>query len=245
LERTAGSHALAAAAQVAPFWVCRDEPIMSYPAKEQLISIIGSSYFQPLTDLWLGLVACPLADPNEVQAARSENGYSASLCILAVTCLESYLMRVRFKNHTHRAAREKHPLDFLKSLYPDFSAQAALTEVFVLRDALVHNHLWSVDYTWDDESPMKLLKASLDSISGDSKFIACVDMLAKTTRLLQLNVMPIRVSRREFAKVVGVVWDTLLFLESKGRDLCYVSHIFVKRDGASVRFEEVVGEMRA
>ena len=74
--------------------------------KDQLISIVGTAYFQPIADLLNHLMSYPYSEPNDVQTGRRENGYSASICILAVVCFESFLMRVRYKNKSHPASKK-------------------------------------------------------------------------------------------------------------------------------------------
>jgi hypothetical protein len=67
-------------------------------SSDQLVTIVGSSYFQPITDLIARLLGRPKPSSNEVQTSSHENGYCASLVLLLVAMLESYVMRVRYIN---------------------------------------------------------------------------------------------------------------------------------------------------
>jgi hypothetical protein len=62
-------------------------------SSDQLVTIVGSSYFQPITDLIARLLGRPKPSSNEVQTSSHENGYCASLVLLLVAMLESYVMR--------------------------------------------------------------------------------------------------------------------------------------------------------
>jgi hypothetical protein len=37
----------------------------------------------------------------------------------------------------------------------------SLEELFVVRDAIAHNHVWEAQYSWDDQNEMKLVSAVL------------------------------------------------------------------------------------
>lgn len=212
--------------------------------RDQLISIVGTAYFQPIADLLNQLMSHPYGEPNDIQTGRKENGYSSSICILSVVCFESFLMRVRYINRAHQVSKTKNPLDFLKPPYSDFQFFNELVETYVLRDVLVHSHLWQVDYSWNDESPMNLINAVRDSISGDKKYKNCVDPQKLETKLLRLNILPVRVNRQDVSKVLSTVWNGLLFLESKSREQCYVSDQYIKRNNQMVKFAELVSELQ-
>lgn len=132
---------------------------------EEYVSIVGSSYLFPITIISESLFHDIPFSQNEVQASSVENGYSTSLCILVTAWFESYTMRVRYLNNTSTHVSEKHCVRFLKELYPDFPFYDELMEVFVLRDTLIHNHLWMINFSWDKTAGMKLREAKIDAFS--------------------------------------------------------------------------------
>lgn len=206
-----------------------------------LVSIVGSSYFQPIAELFSNLrQRLPEGGTNAVQTSSTENGYAASICILSVVCFESYLMRVRYINRQHAATCERTALDFLQKMYPQFPDLSKITEVFILRDVLAHNHLWELEVSWNDELKMLLHNATKDQGSGDNKYRRCVDMQSRTTKALGLNVVPIRVNRTDARKVLATVWDGLLFLERENRNQCSVSRLGVWLEGRSMKFGDFV-----
>lgn len=131
-----------------------------------MVTIIGSAYFQPIADLLDKLLSLPNQDPNEVKVSNREVGYSVSVIALLVVLLESYAMRVRYINRTTVPIKRISVPLYLKSLYSDFDMTDEVTEVFVVRDVIVHNHSWEIDFTFEDESVMKLLKAEKEASSG-------------------------------------------------------------------------------
>jgi hypothetical protein len=208
---------------------------------DSLVTIVGSSYFEPISVLLEKLEKHDKGTPNEVQAGYYVNGYAASICILAVVCLESYVMRVRYINKASQIEIDKVSVPkYLKKLYQDFPYEDELFEVHILRDALAHNHLWEVSYSWDDEIDMMLHAVNKWS-SGDKKYAQYVDENTNLTKKLGLNVSPIKVGRADAISVLQNVWKILIFLESKNRNQCYVSHLHVAQKGELMRFGEIIG----
>ena len=63
---------------------------------DTLVTVVGSAYFQPISDLVERLLKRKPHRPNRVKSAHDENGYSASIVLLLVAMFESYMSRVRF-----------------------------------------------------------------------------------------------------------------------------------------------------
>lgn len=210
------------------------------------VTIIGSAYFQPITDLLERLSALPApTDSKQMKKSKLENGYSAALCILSVACLESYLMRVRYLTHQDASNQGHNTLAVFQTLYPKFSGLDALTEVYVVRDLLVHNHLWEVQYKWDERSPMDLVQAVRSFIKKDWKYEKSVNLDNYQTVKLNLHIFPTRIDRHDVSKVLLTVWDTLLYLELQDRNQCYVSRLCVRKNGVTTKFNEIIKEFCA
>jgi hypothetical protein len=93
---------------------------------------------------------------------------------------------------------------------------SAIDELAVLRDALVHNHVWEVDFKWGDGGEGSIAKLNLTPGFGDQKHPAFTDRsLHLTQGPLQLELVPTRLTRDEVLIVLGVIGAVLLRLESK------------------------------
>jgi hypothetical protein len=182
---------------------------------------------------------------SEVQTGSPENGYSCSICVLGVIALESFIMRARYVNKADHPIDRKSCVEFLKSLYPDFDRVEELREIFVLRDIIAHNHLWKIDFAWDEEWGMKFLVASKDPASGDQKYKSCVNMDTLKTTKLRLNVNPIKIGKPEVVRVIEEVWNTLTFLENKDRSQCNVSDRPVRKGNEFLLAKELFGNIRS
>ena len=185
---------------------------------EDMITIVGSDYYEPIADLLHKLLARERLGATTVKRGCRENGYSSAIVVLLVVAFESYVSRVNFLQTQKGAAgirktkRTSVP-EYLKQLRKSFSLQKSLTEVFVLRDVLVHNHLWTLTTSPHQSKHLILHRAVKDAEYGDSKYPVFVNPRTRRTSSLGLNVVPTSVGLREVAKVMDVLWRTFQFLE--------------------------------
>jgi len=212
--------------------------------KRKQVSIIGEGYFQPIANLIEHWLKFPRRKPNAVQSGYYESGYAASVILLLVAMFESYIVRVRYVNRHKIPKNINRALDVLNHLYPQIRNTKALTEIYVIRDALIHNHLWEIEYSWGGNPPMKLHGAEKDSGSGDRKFINRVNTKTRRTKALKLSVVPTRVNRVDTRKIFQTIWKTLLFLESQDRFQCYVSHLHIRFKGKAILFSDLINELQ-
>jgi hypothetical protein len=194
----------------------------------ELVTIVGASYFEPIANLLEKLEKHYKGHEGEIQAGTFENGYAASICLLSVVCLESYTMRARYIHGASGDELNKLPVTkYLNKIYQDYPYFDEANEVFVVRDLLAHNHLLKVTYDTGDTVGMKKT-GSVRISSGDKKFSANVCTDTEKTMVLGLNTSPILIGYKDAIIILKTVWENLLFLESKDRNQCYVSHLHVK-----------------
>ena len=203
---------------------------------EETVSILGAGYFQPVTDLVSRLLKWPPTKRNAVRALYYDNIYAASVVLLMVAALESYATRLRYFKGAQIAKRPMTVAQYIKHVFRDFRLSKAVTEVFVLRDALFHNHLWVLESSW---RPTTLHRATLVPHREDNKYRAVVNQNTRRTKTLRLHVVPTRVDRRDALKVIDTVWKVLLLIEGKNRNYCYVSQHNVPFQGRVRPFVEV------
>ena len=207
--------------------------------KNDLVTIIGDSYFEPICTLLEQLEKFE-EQPSDAQSGFFVNGFAASICLLAVACLESYVMRVRFIQKASQNDIDQTPVvNYLPTLYKHFPFKDELTEIYILRDIIIHNHLWELGFVWQEDG-MSVTSAKKRS-TGDSKYRNNVDESARKTRTLGLTVNPIKVGKGEVMKVLQTMWRILIFLEQQDRNQCYVSAAPYRYKGKMVQFGEVVG----
>lgn len=207
-----------------------------FEAIDPVISVVGAAYFQPIADLVERLRTMPVPQgATEVHASRRENGFAAAVCLLSVVALESFLVRARYI----KRGKAKSGLLLFTELYPTFRDYSEITEVFVVRDLLAHNHLWEIDFAWDADSPRQLLHAN-HTLGGDSKYAQHVDLTTRRTRRLGIPIVPSRVDSRDAALVLKTVWHVLEFMDADDHTACPVSPAYVHDGSQLMPFADLV-----
>ena len=212
--------------------------------RENLVTVVGSAYFQPIADLVERLLRRKPHRPNRVQSGHYEHGYSAAIVLLLVAMFESYMSRVRFVQPRRVTSEARSALDVVLSVFPRLRHRLALEEVYVLRDLLMHSHLWEIEYEWGGPVPMVLKKATLHLGYGDRKFRARVDMRTYRTKAIGLSVFPSRVDRRDVLKVFDTIWKTLERFQKQDMNQVSVSHLHVRFQGKNVEFGSLRNEIQ-
>jgi hypothetical protein len=152
---------------------------------------------------------------RDSQVSDYENGHAAAAIVLGVCLVESVAVRVAYRSATdddRRPARERtrSALSFVRFACPTEDLGDRITEVFVCRDALVHNHLWEVAIRSDlsSDQPSTIVDAVLLS-GGDEKYRQAVDSSGRSTRILGLNVIPSSVRRSDAAVALKTIIEVL------------------------------------
>jgi hypothetical protein len=196
---------------------------------QDMITVIGSSYFQPITDLIENLLKKPEPEIHAVGSGCTENGYSVSVSILLVTLLESYVARLKFVRNSEELKAQNTP-DLVFELFPDYKKKVELAEVCLFRNIVVHNHVWQLDISDVDAHGAPTLKNPFElGFNPKRNYEDLVDMKSRRTRQVGLNVNPVAANRRDAGIVFRVIWETLVFMNTK-------SYSDTPLGGQSVRF---------
>jgi hypothetical protein len=193
---------------------------------------------QPIADLCEQLLRLPFGQPNEVQASPRENGYAVSIVALTAFLVEGACGRARYV-----AGLKQKRYSVATETLSEFGASDLadrVEEIFVVRDAVAHGHLWTARVSPDvrfTRQPTQLPGY------GDGKFKKIVDLDSRTTRQLKLDVFPTRVDRRTAIAVIKESAQALKFLESIDRNFVYLTPQQVKFEGNLVPFYTWVREL--
>jgi hypothetical protein len=166
------------------------------------LSIIGFSCIEPLLKLLETLEAASPKVPNEVQTGRWENGYSAAIVVLAAVIFESTINMIRY--HEKDTSKDNVAKYFAK-ISPDPELAAAIDEVFAIRDAIVHNHLWDGQIFWEKHRMRFLVPPTRQEGYGNTRFEKVMDPVTRCSRRLGLNLFPNRIWRRDVHIVLKTV----------------------------------------
>lgn len=175
----------------------------------EFVSILAGNYMQPLGVLIERLVAKPREGLDGIKANEHETDWAISAILIAVVMFEGWLMRVRYDLGA-TAPNERQALDFYQALQKQHPLPD-VTEAFVMRDIVAHNHLWSVTFAWDD-SGHQLLGSNLKT-GGDKKFREVVDLNTGLTKGHQLHANPKLIDRTDVKKVLKIILAAMQALE--------------------------------
>lgn len=186
--------------------------------RQEYITVIGSSFLDFV--VW-GLIDESLEayintdfSKKRFQTSIREHTHAAAAIVLSVIGIEAYRNRLYFLKG--RKVGRIVPDDLCKMLrdekggFPADKLQDVLTEVFVTRDVIVHNHIYQVEVFSDKKWAMLGHKQRLLKGYGfDSKYKRSVNSRTKKTKLLKLNVQPAKISFEDIFKVL-VITDLLI-----------------------------------
>ena len=204
------------------------------------VSVIGTNYLHPISSLLESLELLDPKGPNEVQASPLENGYSVAITVLTVLLLESAINRTQY---IRGEKPPKKPVNFVRATYPVSTFGDILEELFVVRDVIVHSHLWEAEITWDEQMRMRLISAEREEGYGDKKFDKVINPAERKTRQLGINLFPTRICRTDAVVVLKNAVEFLLFLENEDRRYIYISPQPVKFKRNMVNFVDLIASL--
>jgi hypothetical protein len=213
---------------------------MSTTQEHDYVSAVFVHLLQPIADLCDRMLQLPSAEPNELQTSHMENGYAISVIALTAFLLEGACARARYISGSDQ--KRCSPWDTLWNFGEEELANK-IEEIFVVRDAIAHAHLWKAKITWEKNDlrfhapPVRLPGY------GDKKFERLVDPDSRTTRELKLDVFPTRIHRRTAIIALKECAKALEFLESKNRQFVYLTPQHVRIGDKVVRFNKWVREL--
>lgn len=206
---------------------------------ESYLTVIGSGFIHPIVTLFETLEEHDIAPPNEVQTSVYENSYSAAIIVLTVLMVESAVGRYQ---HLMKVSPPKKTLEYIKSVCAT-NLYKRIEEIFVMRDLIVHNHIWDAETYWGPDGKIQLVNSRLLKGYGDTKYDRCVNQKTCKTKLLGLNVFPTRIWRVDAIIVLKNAYECLSAIESKGTNLIKISELLVKYHGTGMLFSKFLAEI--
>lgn len=213
--------------------------------REEIISCIGISYIEPIIVLYNELISHKYQGKSKIKVSSRENGYSVSIILLSVLTVESALNRIRYLKKSN-----KNNLEFFKIQFKNKQLYDKLNEIYILRDLVVHNHIWKITYEFDDDYNetkiyQKLLKGygSKRGGKGDFKYNSYVDKRSKKTKILKLNVNPIKICTKDVKIVLDLLKELFNFIDSIDKSYFPINNFSFRFNGKFKKFSEIVNEI--
>jgi hypothetical protein len=212
---------------------------MSTTEELDYITAVFPQFLQPITDLCDHMLRLPCSEPNEVQAAGRENGYAISIIALTAFLFEGACGRARYFSCVDQEKRWS-AAETLRA-FGEAALAERIEEIFVVRHAIAHAHLWKAKISQADvrftELPTRLPGY------GNKKFDKVVDPRSRTTRKLKLDVFPPRIHRGTAISVLKECAEALQSLEMKHEEFLKLLLRTVRFRGELVPFYKWVREL--
>lgn len=212
---------------------------MTAPTIPDVITIVGTAYFQPISDLVERLLTRSVSEPGPAGAGHHENGYSAAIVVLLIAVLESFTSRLRFLRAGEFDAGGKPVSEILQAYFADLPNHGELVEIFLLRNIVAHNHVWHLDVSTFPETTTIATPQDI-GFKPNKHYESVVDLASRATRKLALHTSPTSLDRTDVAKVFNVVWATLSFMFTKNFQHTPLAGRTVGFRGKFIQFEELL-----
>ena len=203
------------------------------------ISVIGMGHLYSVARLMEALLELKLDPPGDL-ATPVENGYSVGIVALSVLFAESAIRR------TAQIRSDADPwsaLDYSEKAFPEYERIHELEEVFVLRDVVVHNHIWGLEISWDIDGNV-LFGGATRLSKGNRRLASVVDEAGRKTKRLGLNLLPTAISHIDALKVFTEAIRFVMWLESTQRLYFPLSDQVLKFQGRAMRLGEFLGQLK-
>jgi len=183
---------------------------------DAIISVVAPHLQQPVADFVAKLAARGYRTGDRTSANFYENGYSTAAILLIVAMIESMLQRDRYFLLQSKLATKLSgdPVQYLKETLR-YRRHSHVRELFDLRNALAHNHMWEVEYSLPAAGGRTHRKSKL--MPGSHRLKAGPSPIARIprTRAVKFNLLPARVDRTDLVKALDVCNHAFAHLQKK------------------------------
>jgi hypothetical protein len=218
---------------------------MTNPSIPDVISVVGSAYLQPITDLLENLLKRPISGKGPAGSSEHENGYSSALVMLLIALIESYTARLRFVRHSEWSSGNLSTPELLKKYFPTLENKNELIEVFLIRNVLAHNHIWHMDVSdFNNLGAPTLATPKELGFHTNKNYEQVVNIATRATHLLELNINPTSVDRTDVLKVFKVIWGTLKFMNAQNYGNTPLAGSTVRFRKARWKFEDLLNVIK-
>lgn len=218
--------------------------------KNKIVSVVGASYLDYLVPYCLKhslsaylnrkgkVVKCSLS-PNE-------SSFASAGIMLSVVALESVRNRIYFLEKM--AINKQAYKDLSKvivgnpAIFDPSDLDEVLEECFVIRDVIVHNHIYSIDIDLAVDWSVKRYRQVLQDGYGTDQKFGRVKTSRKKTKYAGFNIQPLLIGMVDFLKLLIVV-DLVIGLINKNLGNQYIqSSVYYEfKDGVKVsNFSELI-----
>jgi hypothetical protein len=183
---------------------------------DTIISVVAPHLQQPIADFVAKLIVRGFQPGDRVSANFYENGYSAAAILLLAAVIESMLQRDRYFLQQSKPGLKVSgdSSKYLKETL-QYRRHSQVRELFDLRNALAHNHIWEVEYTLPSLGGRAHRQSKLVPGSHQLKAPPSLNSRIPRTRAVKFNLLPARVDRTDLVKAFDICNHALAHLHKK------------------------------
>jgi len=193
------------------------------PVKQQIISIVGAQLYQPIADLVAQTIGRPRQPTDRVSSNHFEGGYAAATILLLAVLIESFVQRDRYfllqrrPNQRQRSQPDTKVPGYLRKVL-HYRRAAHIEELFDVRNAIAHNHVWRIDFLTPSSGGRRHIKSEL--VDGTHQLRSPINPTARVhrTRRLRLNLLPPRLDRTDVLRSLVATMHVLEFIARRGHN---------------------------
>lgn len=178
--------------------------------KQSTISCIGSNYLESIVSLYETMNNFQYSGSSKIQVSPRENGFSVSIIVLTVLMIESAINRIKHLETNNT----KNNIAFVRECFKNNKLSDELTEIYIIRDVIAHNHLWKIDIEYTKNFTEKILNKELMNGYGESKKYKNF-VKDEVTKNLKLNIIPTKINKADVLKTFNFLYHFLTFAEIK------------------------------
>jgi hypothetical protein len=184
-----------------------------------ILSVLGSQYYQPIADLAERLMEKEYQIPDRVSAGYRESGYAAAIIILSAAVLESFVQRDRyFYAKKYGSLISELPVTMYLKQVNKYPRYHRVDELFEVRNAVAHNHIWHIEFEAPPSGGRRHKESVLVPKTHRLRKMPARQAKIPRTKIVQFNLIPVRLDRLDVQKALSVSIHALQFLSIKGHN---------------------------
>ncbi|MBU0967684.1 MAG: hypothetical protein KKA54_15035 [Proteobacteria bacterium] len=211
-----------------------------------LITIVGTQFYQPIADLLSKLVTRTYQKPDRVSSNYYEGGYSASIILLLAALIESAVQRDRYFFLTKKpSAKPSNVISIYAKEILHYRRHAHLKEIFDVRNSIAHNHIWEIEFINPKMGGRRHKKSQIVPGTHRLNKVPPSNTRIPRTQRLKLNLQPTRLDRTDVEKVMAANIHFLSHLSNKGHNKINWLEYNLGFKGKRIEFTDILSEIRS
>lgn len=212
---------------------------------EKDITVIGTHLYRPIADLLGKLLTRGFQPGDRVSSNYYESGYSAAIILLLCAAVESAVQRDRYflkQSKSNANASSKVP-EYLKSALK-YRSYKRIIELFDVRNAIAHNHMWEIEYSVKSEGGRRHKKSTVVSNTHRLTKVPPKNARIPRTAILKMHLSPNSLDRTDVKKALTTATHLLEHISNKGNNPVSLVREQVGLNGKRMKFSDLHGEIK-